>query len=1301
MTNYIYDAYGRTEPSRIYLARPGKRMLGCLNGTKEDTCSLTLNFVNANEISFDVYKYHNEELTNYYDYIDILMELYVDGFGWFFIDESPTVHNDGLTEYKSVLAKSYEYTLHQYDLVGFDINTASPTSREMLATDNVYTYSTSSEIWYNLFRDRVLFYRPTTEHKALVEEMNEITTYQELQQLLAGYPNVVYQDWRITIPIDSQLRAGFVQMKEIAEDAGKSGEVQLWQNWIDSYDSSTGVTSDAIKTLLLSYPELVKYIGLEFNKKKYVEDFDTGKYVETDEEYTAYQLMKMEYKRIKELSLLDLVISDVPGWEVGEVDGNLYPEHTDINGAPILLRNEVGNFEIDSQDVYSFLVTELSGYFDCIFTFDTINNRINAYRIEGLGVDTKIFLGFRNIQNSVEITPAQELFTQFTVENSEGLSIPYVNFGQREIEDISYFLNTKYLPQELIDKYKSWKEFCEEKRPEYIQLSLDYNKQYEKTQEIKTRVPSDMLNISQLDNYSSQDQLEEVIDNYYALMVGILTRFIYVSTQGTTPPKDRDLYDDYDDYIADWNIYIGQLEDLVDVNKEESATAFVDSLYHDSYKMMHDFTVPNLKIAYDNLDLYNYETKTEYYDAYEYQFDEATYGDQAYGYMYGLDELKVYQKTHADKMETYSEYSLAWDDIPEDDPEAAAFKAKYVEADYTSKHNLYEKYKAGYESATREIAIRQAEYDAEMQTLEDIDTRRKEIADAVKMENFSIAKISTVFHEVPNGWLYDELDYYLTQEQDGNFFTENEIDQISRFFRHTDYSNDNINYLSKIDSTDDVIDKQLEMYQYAVDELYAESHPQYTYSTSVDDLLANNEYELYHPDFEVGNFVRLGLDDETQVQLRMITIQFNPMIYDNNLQITFSNMVQYRNKRNDFQSLLSSAITSAKNSIQARYSRTADSDNTVQVTYDLVQKILQSGPFTAASQNIQAGSVSAATGTFQTLSTGFLKTDELAAEVAKIQELSADSAFIKYLEANLVVASEIKVDDLKAKLAQVDTITAGSAFVNYLQSLSSTTAQSVITDAYIKNAVMRAVSVGDLVAGNIVLTNQMKIISQNENGGNVLFNGTTLQFTDDEGNVGIQIGYGNTSTPSMIIKDENGQSMFTSTGITSAGIPDGIIVDDMIDDGTISKDKLGFPIVDTDENGNISIAHILDGSGGSFGADYTTFKNATQSSIQNIENTKKYEIIITSSNGTTFKTGTTNCTLSCTVMSWDSDITSTIDVSNFTWTRESGDATSDATWNSNHSHSKTLTITSADLRNGRGVFYCTVNLPDGTTQSSG
>ena len=52
-----------------------------------------------------------------------------------------------------------------------------------------------------------------------------------------------------------------------------------------------------------------------------------------------------------------------------------------------------------------------------------------------------------------------------------------------KIENIDYFLNTKYLPENLINKYKLWKSDIEEKRPDYIELSRKYNEQLEVIQD--------------------------------------------------------------------------------------------------------------------------------------------------------------------------------------------------------------------------------------------------------------------------------------------------------------------------------------------------------------------------------------------------------------------------------------------------------------------------------------------------------------------------------------------------------------------------------------------------------------------------------------------------------------------------------------------------------------------------------------------------------------------------------------------------------------------------------------------------
>lgn len=1463
----LYDKFGRAESSNIYIAQPGHHMLGCLNGIDPDSCELTINLIDPDELRFDVYQMLDGEYTAYYDYVDILMEIYVDGLGWFFINESPELCHDGTKEYKSVVAQGYEITLQQYDLEVFHVGTADANDRAFLATDNMYTDKQSD---VNLNRGTVKFWRDTSEHKNLLDEINEETEYSQLTSILYKYPNVVANDWRISFYTDSTLRAAFVTMKTNAPEAEKS----YWQGWIDAYDNTPkGLSDTLIRPILPKYPDLINHLTIKYTKGKLIKQTDDDgvvRYVvstDIDKQYTAYELIQTELKRMKELSLLDLILRDVPEWEVGYVDTYIEPssytvswtvtETPTLENYPAstfgndpesyvgeiaydtgrgyyyefaetveedfywrrlpkpddtfssLLQNQGGRFEIENQDVYSVLMQEIAPYYKCVFQFDTKNKLVNVYYLPSLGEDTRIFIGLRNVQNEVTISPSQDLYTQFTVENSEGFGIEQVNFGQREIEDISYFLNTKYLPQDLINKYKIYLAYRDTKRNEYVQLSRDYNKKLEEITKVRTRVPSGMYNTDQYETFSD-DELQQELENYQALINGI-----------------EDMFRDHTDTLDE--------------------NALRASVYWNDYTMIKTFTIPNINIEISNRLKYSYEPKTDFIDDYELDFD-------TYGYLYGRDELQNYKKVLEEKVSVYNDYKRTWNQIKAATDQATKdFVGKYTQTTYNEKHNLYVKYKNALDSCVAELNIRIAEYEDLKEELQDIDLERQRIAQSVTLENYSFENGYLIWKNEEDKLLQDEQPYYLGDPMPVSAFSDEEIARLSLFFRHTDYSNDNINYYSNVDTIDEqLIDEQLQMYDAAVDELYAESHPQYSYDTDIDSLLANNEWEDfvrywenleddYHYIFQVGNFIRLGIGEEVssfQVKLRLTSISFNPMTRDMDMSLEFSNMINYKARRNDFATLLNNAIGSAKNQIQAAYQRNSRDENNFEVSYDLIRSILQSGGFSSYTNNLRgnvsAGAINSIAGNFDSLVANYMSTNVLTAKLADVDELDADSAFIRYLETNLIVSSEIKVDELKAKLAQIDnlstdsafirfleanlvvaaeidteqlkaaiadiddltvqsaihaenadvstrsisadsatfattattaltagsvkaenidtstvtassgfmqyleanavvasavsaqsatfattattaltansikaenidttTITAQAAFAQYLQSQASTAAQATITDAYIYNAVAGKISVADLAVGDIVLSNQMRILSENTGTEGMVMSGSEIQFLDSNGEPSISIGYNTTSdgqggtvvdysSPAIIIKDSNGSVMLNSSGLSQGDVG----LSSMIQTSSISKNQLNFPIVDTDANGNISITNIKDGSGGNFGVEYTNFKNGTQSAIDNIEAQKMYRVVIESTGGNVFKNDDVSTTLSCKVYSWDDDITSTINASNFIWTRSSSDSASDTIWNQNHSTGqKTLTITSTDLVD-KAVFYCNVNLPE-------
>lgn len=130
------------EPSKIYLCKADCSILGNISGLKTETCSLKKHAVEQWELTFDVERYTNDnscelKQSNYYDSIDTMMRLYLDGKEqvYFVIDSEPVIKGEGLQEIKTVTAHSIECELNTYYLENFKINCGTKDSQEYLVTD--------------------------------------------------------------------------------------------------------------------------------------------------------------------------------------------------------------------------------------------------------------------------------------------------------------------------------------------------------------------------------------------------------------------------------------------------------------------------------------------------------------------------------------------------------------------------------------------------------------------------------------------------------------------------------------------------------------------------------------------------------------------------------------------------------------------------------------------------------------------------------------------------------------------------------------------------------------------------------------------------------------------------------------------------------------------------------------------------------------------------------------------------------------------------------------------------------------
>lgn len=1125
--NHKYDIYGRTEPSIIYLAKPGKRLYCALGGIDTSTASLSLKTNNTAELTFTVDKYINNTVTDGYEELDELMELYCDGI-WFKIIDPPTINNDGLRETKEIIAESYEIMLTQYKLKNFKINMGEEDSYEMM---------------YQATHDTNKFYQ------------------------------------------------------------------------IKFYDSEN-----------------------------------------------------------EDLSFLHLVLkhADVPGWHIGYVD-SITP---DDDGK--LLPNNICNFEVDDQNVYAFLTQEAAQAYKCVFEFDTVNMTINVYRPDSLGKDTNVVLGFRNIQNSITISRDENLVTQFYVEGLDDYNIDAVNFGDSVITDLSYFIREPYMDTSLQEKYNAWQSYRESRREEFINLSKEYNKNLEVLTELMNRVPIDTAQTNWFGK--KVEDLKDAYNANMAIIKGLEALYVddeknfdlealkkshdwplYESIMNYTLPSivaalqaqdetiegfgkgniiscvnpvvlGQDWYmvnpgtssfqtiqiDDAPAYgitrgvevtgtdggIYQHNISIepsqrytlscfvkgsgtfylgynntGEDRKNISYNITSSWTRVYTSfnlssrLIDVAFTGTNDFTICGMQLEMgDSPSQFGYFTQSEnIIKAYETDWK-----------LYGISELKVKISTYDSCIKELKKSGYADGYNP---------LSGYEEAYFTQMHQKYLDYLNLKDQAETALKERQAEYDAAKKP--EIQEKRNQIAKDVLLENFG---------KVQNKY---------------SAFTDKETYIIKSLYSQSTYTNENI-IVTTLDSTADAVDKSKVLYDDALEELYVESHPQYTYTDDVENIYALPEFKEYHEQLAVNDFVRVGITDTNYIKLRVIEITYNPCDLDESMEVTFSNMIQYKAKRNDYNTLLNDALNTSNRNGGRVNSVNKSSTSDYVITSEAIKQIFSNPLF----NSMLGGTVTGGTG-----SGGTITADTIIAELVKAKEgvfdkLTVDTAFMKYLDVKLVSADKITTRILEAEQANIEKLSAkiiesnqinadminvknllaGHAGVGELHTIHLTVENAEIDQAVITNLIAKKIAVGDLMAQN-ALANQIVLISK-DNKPTIAFQESTQQFYDSKGNVRVQIGMDGKGDFNFIVKNGDRAALFDENGITQTGIPDNTILGDMINNATITKDKLGFQIIEPNEQGGIDITNIYDGKGNQWwGIEKTTITDDYTKQIKNVTDT--------------------------------------------------------------------------------------------------
>ena len=306
--------------------------------------------------------------------------------------------------------------------------------------------------------------------------------------------------------------------------------------------------------------------------------------------------------------------------------------------------------------------------------------------------------------------------------------------------------------------------------------------------------------------------------------------------------------------------------------------------------------------------------------------------------------------------------------------------------------------------------------------------------------------------------------------------------------------------------------------------------------------------------------------------------------------------------------------------------------------------------------------------------------------------------FSKYINSEYIAANSADIKKLNTDVANINSAIIGTSSTETGIVFNLSSANAKFDSAWIINGIAGKMTIGDLAAGDITISDTMRILSEN---GNFIMNGSAMQFLDKEGNVGIQIGYDTEKNPSIIIKDDKGATIMTSQGITKDAIADGLIVNNMLSDGSITENKLGFRTVKPNAQGGIDIDMIYDGKGGLWGDEYTSFKESVNSTLDDWDSKMDemgYEIFMTTSAGRTLGRGINETVATAHLSKDGQDITDDWDESHFIWKRESRDISGDYYLNEAHKGKKQITITRDDIYFGAAIKLLFV--VDGETVAS-
>lgn len=805
---FNFDILNTPQPLNMFLCKPNLEILYQLNGIDDDTASVTINLNNQYELYFDYLRYVNSQTgnmveSNGYHNLVVGMVIYVEKIGFFRI-KYPPMKFDGEKEIKSVTASSIDSELEDKDLVNFKINTGEKDSLEYLVEYEDGETESLLNAYTDLPYDYIVFYNTYPE---------------QLQKLYGRYQNRTYTNSDIIDDIQSYCKLIPRLIRKVNTD--NNGNTTVTEYVTYTYDSSgKNVISVKLTNFNNRIQELITY-------------------------YTKYR---------EQLSLIHLAIEKCNcNWTIGEIDESLC--------------NKKYQFDVNGENIYSFLTKDIAEATKSVIQFDLFNKTINVRLIENIGKQSGVIIDKYNLLNSLEVNcDSDKIYTRYNVSGGNKVDVTFVNFGNTRIEDLTYFMNARneqnkriYVSDELAEKYQQYVDDKEIAREAYINLTTSYNQALIDIDEIKYRVPNDSVS-NEWDTFSNEE-LNNMLVVYNQLLATLQT--LYKEDYGSVGlNNDGSINENYiknTEYWFDYYAYkqtIDQIEEAIHARANGKRYADIDNA-----------TILKKINAY----------KTEWS-------------------LYGTVELenKITAYNNAMQVLVDGEAVLKKNNSDEAKPWSSLTNAQKIEYGNLESNYQYDAYMQNYNERQECQSYLNTLY-SKLSIIENNQksaaTNRTKLVKLIQLENYNhkeLAKIITL--DNPN---------------ENISFSQDDIKAINVLYIDNDYTNDYI-LTTSLDNAVSEIDVQKELLEDAQEQLSIESQPQISFESDIENLLAMKDFEGF--DFYVGNFVTIEYYDDYYVDLRLASMTFNPCVPDYSLTVSFTNFTNSKSERSDVTNILGLAV---------------------------------------------------------------------------------------------------------------------------------------------------------------------------------------------------------------------------------------------------------------------------------------------------------------------------------------------------------------------------------------------------------